>query len=495
MSPPRLSEQTFASARSVARPAYTRADVSTGIVHLGIGAFHRAHQAVYVDDILARGDTRWGILGASLRSPAVQEQLSPQDGLFTVQVRDGTQQSARLIGSVKSVLVAPDSPAALIRALAHADVRLVTLTITEKGYKLDPGTGNLLEDDADLAHDYQYPDEPVTALGFLYAALAERHRRGLKPFTILSCDNLPENGARTRNALLSFADRVDPLIADWIAGDGAFPSSMVDRIVPATLPEDIDALAALTGVTDLAMVKTEPFSQWVIEDDFSFGRPEFETVGVQMTTDVRGWEEAKLRLLNGAHSSLAYLGGLIGLDFMHQCIADPDLSAFLDCLWDEAAPTLRPVPGLDIPAYRRDLRQRFGNAALGHRTRQIAMDGSQKLPQRLLPSIRARLGEGLPFPALSLGVAAWMRWQLGIDEAGKSYRIDDPLASQLKTLVRDAGDNPSLIVRNLTCLSDIFDTDLPSTPRFMAGIEAALTMLLAQGVRKSIHNVVAKSNI
>lgn len=489
MSLPRLSEATLASMRGAARPAYTRADVSTGIVHLGIGAFHRAHQAVYIDDILARGDAGWGILGASLRSPAVQEQLAPQDGLFTVQVRDGAQQSARLIGSVKGVLVAPENPAALIRAMAQPDVRLVTLTITEKGYKLDPGTGNLLEDDAGLAHDYQHPEEPVTALGFLFSALAERRRRGLKPFTILSCDNLPENGARTRSALLSFADRVDPLIADWIAGDGVFPSSMVDRIVPATLPEDIDALAALTGVSDLAMVKTEPFSQWVIEDDFSFGRPEFESVGVQMTADVRGWEEAKLRLLNGAHSSLAYLGGLMGFDFMHQCVADPDLSAFLDCLWDEAAPTLRPVPGLDIAAYRRDLRQRFANAALGHRTRQIAMDGSQKLPQRLLSSLRTRLKTGQPSPALSLGVAAWMRWQLGTDEAGRTHTVDDPLSDRLKALTQEAGRDPARLVQSLTRLHDIFDTDLPADPRFIAGVESALAAIITKGVRNAARAV------
>lgn len=495
MSFPRLCTQSLEHARGLILPAYNRAELTTGIVHLGIGAFHRAHQAVYIDDILARGDKRWSILGASLRSPSVYQKLAPQDNLFTVQLCDSAHQSVRLVGSIGGALVARENPSALIEAMAHPDVRLVTLTITEKGYKLDPGTGGLLEDDAEIAHDYQNPDNPVTALGFMFAALAERRRRGLKPFTVLSCDNLSENGARTRAALLSFADRVDPLISDWIAGDGAFPSSMVDRIVPATSPEDIEGLAALTGVRDLATVRTEPFSQWVIEDSFSIGRPEFEAVGVQMTSDVRGWEEAKLRLLNGAHSSLAYLGGLLGLEFMHQCIADPDLSAFLDCLWDEAAQTLGATSGLDLAAYRRELRKRFGNDALGHRTRQIAMDGSQKLPQRLLSSIRDRLNAGLAFPALSLGVAAWMRWQLGIDETGQSYPIDDPLASRLKALVREAGSNPTQIVRNLATLSDTFDTDLPSDPRFLTGIEAALAKLLSQGVRKAIQSVVAESSI
>lgn len=492
MNTTRLSHASLPLARNLRPLRYRREDIRSGIVHLGIGAFHRAHQAAYIDDLLALGAQDWGIRGASLRSKGVHDQLAPQDSLYTLLVRDGDQSDARLVGAVKDVIVASRSPDLLIAALADPAIRLVTLTITEKGYKLDPSTGGLLENDADLAADLANPSSPVTAIGYLFAGLAERRRRGLMPFTILSCDNLPNNGERTMAAVLAFADRVDPVIADWIRGDGAFPSSMVDRIVPATSQADIDGLGNLTGLIDEGMVKTEPFTQWVVEDRFSLGRPDFEAAGVQMTSNVAGWEHAKLRLLNGAHSSLAYLGGISGCDYIHECLSDDYFAGFLERLWDEAQTTLTPVAGLDVRAYRASLRRRFANSALLHRTQQIAMDGSQKLPQRLLGTIRARLQAGAPIDALALGVAAWMRWQLGISEQGRSFIVDDPLAPQLRELATAAGRNAEALCRSLSGVTAIFDTDLPQNPLFTQAVEQALDLLLKHGARHAALQVIRK---
>lgn len=490
MMTPRLSNATWKQARKLSPLTYRREDVTCGIVHLGIGAFHRAHQAACIDELLTRGARDWGIIGASLRSPGVHEQLAPQDHLYTLLVRDGAQSEARLIGAVKDVIVATRSPGILTEALADPAIRIVTLTITEKGYKLDPSTGGLIEEDNEISRDLANPGAPGTALGHLFAGLAERRRRGLRPFTILSCDNLPNNGERTKAALLAYADRIDPATADWIRGDGAFPSSMVDRIVPATSEADIAELAQMTGLLDRGMVKTEAFMQWVIEDCFSMDRPDFEAAGVQMTRDVSHWEHAKLRLLNGAHSSLAYLGGLCGLGYIHDCVGDQDFSGYLECLWDEAATTLVPVSGLDVSAYRRSLRHRFTNASLLHRTHQIAMDGSQKIPQRLLDTIRSRLKSGAPIDALALGVAAWIRWQLAVCEEGRTYSLDDPLAPRLSTLAAVAGRDAKKLCRALCAVTEIFGADLPENSHFLQAVERQLESLLLHGARYSARMVV-----
>ena len=478
---PRLSATAFTALPSeVERPGYDRAQVKAGVIHLGIGAFHRAHQAVVFDDLLRAGDTRWGVRGASLRSPDVRDQLAPQDGLYSLLVRDSAAERTRIIGAVQDVLVAPENPTALVDALAAPDTHLVTLTVTEKGYKLDPVTGDLIEGDPDLARDLLSLAAPRTAPGFLVAALFRRHARGLPPFTAISCDNLPENGHRLRAAVLALARRHDHRLADWIAQHGAFPQTMVDRIVPATTPDDIEALAARLGVRDLAMVKTEPFIQWVVEDRFVGPRPDLGSVGVQLTADVAPWEEAKLRLLNGAHSAMAYLGGLAGIEFVHQVVALPEGRRFVERLWDEAETTLAPPPGLSIPAYRLDLMTRFSNSALQHRTRQIAMDGSQKLPQRLLSSLAVRLARGQSIEALSLGVAAWMRWQGGRDDAGLVYKVDDPLAQTTAELFGNAA-APAQQVAALLSLASIFPPSLAADSRLQAALIRHLTRLTEHG--------------
>lgn len=464
----------------VAVPGYDRAQVKTGVVHLGIGAFHRAHQAVVFDDAIRSGDPRWGVLGASLRSPGVRDQLNPQDGLYTLVVRDGADEHLRIIGAGRGVVVGPEDPAALVQAMADADVHIITLTVTEKGYRLDPATGDLLMDDLDVAADLTDIAAPRTAPGFIVAALQARKAAGLQPFTVISCDNLPNNGKRIRDGVLAMARQIEPALADWIEAEGAFPQTMIDRIVPATIPHDIVRLTALLGVEDRGMVKAEPFTQWVIEDWFAGERPDFASLGVQLTDAVEPWEDAKLRLLNGAHSAIAYLGALSGHEHVDEVVAVPGFRAYVEALWDEAETTLNPPPGLDIPAYREALMARFSNAALMHRTRQISIDGSQKLPQRLLAGAAERLAAGQGIDAMVLGVAAWMKWQSGVTETGETVVVDDPLAAKTYELLVGA-DTDQARVSALLSLSAVFPSALAADDRFAAAVTSAYLSLSQNG--------------
>jgi len=470
---------------SVTQPNYDRAQVKTGIVHLGLGAFHKAHQAVVYEAALNSGDLRWGVLGASLRSRGVRDQLSPQGSLYTVIVRDGADEQISLIGALQGVLVAPEDPARLVEAMAAADTHIVTLTVTEKGYKLDPAAGALIHDDPELASDLKSLDKPKTAPGFIVAALAKRRAAGLKPFTTISCDNLPHNGTRLREAVLALAAHHDADLRDWIAAEATFPETMVDRIVPATEEADIGALEARIGLADRAMVKTEPFTQWVIEDKFVGERPDFERFGVQLTDAVAPWEAAKLRMLNGAHSGIAYLGGLAGIEFVHEFVALPAGRAFVEALWDEAQETLSPPPGLDLAAYRVALMQRFANSALNHRTRQIAMDGSQKLPQRLLAPIMKRLDQGKSVDTLALAVAAWMRWQEGADDSGTSFVVDDPLAPRTAGCANLTAGGA---VAGLLAIDAIFPLSLAEHEGFRKTLTSALATLRNKGARATIED-------
>lgn len=483
----RLSNASLAALPArISRPAYDRAAIRTGVVHLGVGAFHRAHQAVVFDDALASGDMRWGVIGASLRSPDVRDQLNPQDGLYSVIVREGDRRDVRIIGAIREVLVAPEDPAALVAAMAGADVHIVTLTVTEKGYRLDPASGALMIGDPDVAADLADLSAPRTAPGFITAALARRRAAGLTPFTVISCDNLPHNGARIRQAVLDMAGRVDPSLQGWIEKNGAFPQTMVDRIVPATTAEDRAELEALLGVPDHGMVKTEPFTQWVIQDWFAGPRPDFEALGVQITAEVAPWEDAKLRLLNGAHSAVAYLGGLAGLEFVDQVVGVPAYARFVEALWDEAESTLNPPPGLNVAAYRGELMRRFANGALQHRTYQIAMDGSQKLPQRLLAACAARLERNQPIDALALAVAGWMRWQDGVDDAGNAFVVDDPLAAETARLVGGGGASEARVAALLS-LSAVFPPELVSDDRFAKAVTAAHLSLVERGAQGAVE--------
>ena len=320
--------------------------------------------------------------------------------------------------------------------MADPAVRIVSLTVTEKGYCHEPATGRLNPDHPDIVHDLATPDAPRSAPGFLVAALARRRAAGLRPFTVLCCDNLPENGRIVRGVTLDLARRIDPGLADWIAAEGAFPSTMVDRIVPATKPEDIARLTAITGTLDLSPVMHEPFRQWVVEDAFVDGqRPDLGAVGVQLVEDVTPFELMKLRMLNGTHSSLAYLGYLAGHETVSDTVDDPAFAGYCRHLWRaEIIPSIAPPPGEDLAAYADALLERYRNPAIRHRTWQIAMDGSQKLPQRILGTIADNRAAGRPCPGLTLAVAAWMHYVGGVDESGRPIDVRDPLADRLKAL-------------------------------------------------------------
>lgn len=416
---------------TVGRPGYDPADLSAGIVHIGVGAFHRAHQAAYVDACLAEGDTSWGIIGVSLRSPTMRDTLAPQDWLYTLAEKDGSVETLNVIASVMKVLVAPEDPQAVLAAMSDPQTRIVTLTVTEKAYPRKPD-GGLDTQDRTVAADLANPDRPTGILGFLTEALARRRADGTPPFTVLSCDNLPSNGETLRRLVIAFATLRDPALGRYIEQNVAFPSSMVDRIVPATTDADRERVAQTLGAEDAWPVVTEPFMQWVVEDNFPMGRPAWERHGVEMVTDVAPFEEMKLRLLNGAHSALAYAGQLLGRETVADAFADPVIHGFVKGLWRETARTLSGHAGLMPDAYTARLTDRFANPALRHRTAQIANDGSQKLPQRFISPLLERLDAGGDAPHLAAGVALWIA---ALANRGEPPAFTDPLDETLKAAI------------------------------------------------------------
>lgn len=454
-----------------------------GIVHLGLGAFFRAHGAIYVQEAMAASGGDWGIVGVSLQSPGTRDRLRPQGWAYTALELGPEGETPQVVTVLQSVLVAPEDPQALLEAMAAPSVRIVSLTVTEKGYCHEPSTGRLNADHPDIRHDLDSP-LPRSAPGFLVRALALRRARGLAPFTVLCCDNLPENGRVVRGVVLDLARRIDPGLADWIADHGAFPATMVDRIVPATTPADLHRLEALTGARDEAPVMHEPFRQWVVEDRFCAGRPDLGAVGVQLVADVTPFEHMKLRMLNGSHSALAYLGYLAGHQTIAETVADPVFGAYVRGLWrDEIIPALTPPPGVDLAAYADALAARFANPAIRHRTWQIAMDGSQKLPQRILGTIAEGRAAGRAVPGLTLAVAAWLRYAAGRDEAGAAIDVRDPMAAGLAALWDD---NPVRTVRNAMALEQVFPQALRRDAGFVRDLSGALRRLVDRGARAAL---------
>ena len=402
----------------VLKPAYDRQDQKSGIVHFGIGAFHRAHQAVYTDDAMAAGDRDWGITGVSLRSSDVRDQMVPQNGLFTVAERSGAGTSLRLIGAVQNVLVASESHDAIVASLAAPETQIVTLTITEKGYV--PTTSKSV---APSIYD------------FLAQGLARRRAAKLPGLTLISCDNLADNGARLAELLGAHLSTSDPALARWVETECACPSTMVDRIVPATTAADRQNLEVALSMRDEAAVQTEPFRQWVIEDRFAGPRPRWEIGGAQLVANVRPYEIAKLRMLNGAHSALAYLGLERGHVFVHQAMADPELTPLIDQLMRrEAAPSVESAPNHDLMGYADELVARFANPALEHRLIQIAMDGSQKIQQRWLQTLAWHQQRGSECPSILSALAAWIR-----HVSGRDHNVNDPMASKFEAIWETAG--------------------------------------------------------
>lgn len=401
----------------VARPLYDRDAQAVGIVHFGIGAFHRAHQAWYTDAAMNAGDRDWGITGVSLRSPGVARQMNPQGGLYSVAEQSAEGMALRIVGSVRGVLVASEEPDAVIAAVAAPSTHIVSLTVTEKGY-CRAADGSL---DFDLAHSLSF-------YYFVTQGLLARAKAGLPGVTLLSCDNLADNGAKLESLMLQYLARHEPDLVDWFSRNCTCPSTMIDRIVPATTDEDRASVAeALGGLLDEACVVTEPFSQWVIEDRFAAPRPRWEAVGAQLVSEVGPYETAKLRMLNGAHSLLAYCGLRAGYTHVHEAIADPDLRRLAEQLMrNEAAPTITPAPGQDLAAYADALIARFANPCLNHRLIQIAMDGSQKIPQRWLETLAHNEVQGRTCPAIHEGLEAWIHHL-----QGHNGHVDDPLADKL----------------------------------------------------------------
>jgi fructuronate reductase len=483
----RLSQATLGRLPAdVARPTYDRGEVAAGIVHLGIGAFQRAHQAIYTEAALAAGDRRWGVVGASLRSPAARDQLKSQDGLYTLAVRGAAGETLQVIGAVRDVLVAPEDPQALLRALTDPAVKIVTLTVTEKGYCYDPATAALDEAHPDIVHDVANPARPRTAPGFIVEALRRRREAQEHAFTVLCCDNLPHNGRTVRTIVTRLAKLIDPQLAGYIANEVAFPSTMVDRITPATTDADRAAISGALGVEDASPVVTEPFSQWVIEDRFPAGRPDWSIGGAEFVADVAPYENMKLRLLNGSHSTLAYLGYLAGYETVSDTMGDASYRRLVDGLMDDAATTLKMPPGADVAAYKRALIARFENPALKHRTWQICMDGSQKLPQRLLGSIRDRLAAGAPVDRLVIGVAGWMRYVTGVDERGQPIDVRDPLAARLRAIADGAGRNAERLATALLKVREIFAPELAADMRFRTAVTGALSRIIAKGAKAAV---------
>ncbi|GAA1655147.1 mannitol dehydrogenase family protein [Kribbella alba] len=450
-------------------PAVDPRELTVGIVHLGLGAFHRAHQAVFTEQaVVATGDTRWGICGVSQRSAAVRDQLAPQDGLYSVLTKGRDSPSIRAIGSIREVLTAPEDPDAVVARIADPQVAVVTLTVTEKGYRAAAGGGLDLTDpeiQADLTGR-----SPRTVVGQLAAGLARRTETGAGPLTVLCCDNLVANGSLLRRLMEEYAAAASvPGLAEQL--DAAkFPSSMVDRIVPATTDADREEAAGLLGVRDEALVVAEPFIQWVIEDDFAGPRPAWEQAGAVLTHDVAPFEQAKLRMLNATHSMLAYLGGLRGYETIAEAVRDEELAGLAqELMTRDVVPTLTPPDGLDLTAYGASVLERFANPALKHRTAQVAMDGSVKLPVRLLGTVRDRLAVGAEPRLASLAVGAWMVYvATGRDVNGRELPLDDPQASRVRAAAGSAAPGAAGLVDAMLSIDTIFDGELAADKVFRA---------------------------
>ena len=474
--------------KDVLLPAYDRAALKPGIVHLGIGAFHRAHQAFYTEAVLNQFGGDWGIIGCSLRSAGVRDQLVPQDCLYTLVERSGEGEKLQIIGAVLDTLVGPENPAALVAQMAAPNIKIVSLTITEKGYCHDPASGNLNPNHPDIIHDLQNLDKPVSAIGFIIAALKQRYEQNQKAFTVLSCDNLPNNGEVLEKVVTQFAEKISPAFAQWIKTNATFPCTMIDRIVPATTDDDRRDIEGRLGVRDEGMVVCEPFTQWVVEDKFADGRPEWEKTGVLLVEDVRVFEKIKLRLLNGAHSTMAYTGYLSGFQYISEVMEQP---AFVNLVKTymarEAGETVVAPAGFDIEAYKQQLRDRFSNKALKHRTWQIAMDGSQKLPQRLLETLREQLAGKGHIDILCLGVAAWIRYVSGVDEKGAPIEVSDPLAKELRAACDANQGNPAGMVNAVVSIQKVFGADLINEQRFIQTTTQWLERFYAKGVLASIQ--------
>jgi mannitol 2-dehydrogenase len=473
---------------NVARPAYDRTRLTGGIVHVGVGNFHRAHMAVYLDQLFGRGkDHDWAIIGAGMRGAdtAMRDQLQAQDWLYTVTDLDPEALSARVVGAMIDFL--PIDAKAILTALTNPATRIVSITVTEGGYYIDAATGKLAATHPDIVADAEAPEAPKTIFGLLIRALRLRREAGGVPFTVLSCDNLPGNGHLTRETVTGLARLSDPDFAAWIEANVAFPNCMVDCITPATSDRERALIEKRFGISDRAPVMCEPFRQWVVEDHFPAGRPALEEVGVEFVEDVTGYEVMKLRILNAGHASIAYASGLLGHYYVHQAMADPDITAWLRALQlREAIPTLKPLNGVDFHVYLETVIERFSNTEIADTIPRLAQDGSDRQPKFILPTLRDALAGGGAIDGLALELALWCRYCLGRAEDGTSIDVRDGQAGELRKRAIEAQDRPSAFLEEKSVFGD-----LSGAPRLVAAFGKWLGLLRDRGVRETLKTYVA----
>lgn len=475
----------------VVRPDYPREKLRTRMVHIGFGAFHRAHQAVCSDRLASEQGSDWGYCEVNLNSGELIQALKQQNCCYSVAEMSGDRMSLRVIGVVKEALHGKsDGIDAVIEALAQPDVAIVSMTVTEKGYCYEPSSGRLDLHHPAIVHDIANPEAPSSLPGIILAGIVRRRERGLAPFSVMSCDNMPENGRVTRNVVTGLAEKLDSDLAGWITENVTFPSTMVDRIVPAMTAETHAALREKLGCDDPVSVACEPFLQWVIEDNFVSGRPEWEKAGAELVSDVLPYEEMKLRMLNGSHSFLAYLGYLAGYQHISDCMADEHYrQAARQLMMEEQAPTLH--ANVDLAAYADSLIARYENLAIKHRTGQIANDGTQKLPQRWLDSIRWHLQHGGSYRLLALGVAGWMRYVGGVDEQGEAIEIRDPMREQLAQRVAETPEGEARVAALLS-IKAVFGEDLAAESAFVAQVTHFYQLLLVKGAKETVKLALAE---
>jgi mannitol 2-dehydrogenase len=471
-------------------PAYQRAGTVPGIVHFGVGAFHRAHQAMYHDRLMNDGlALDWGICGVGVM-PAdlrMKEALVAQDGLYTLVVKhpDGTYEP-RIIGSIVEYLFAPDDPEIVIEAMATPSTRIVSLTVTEGGYNIHHVTGEFDSANPAVNADLEPGATPRTTFGFVTEALRRRRNRGVAPFTVMSADNLQGNGHLAHRVFSAFARQRDPELADWIDREVQFPNSMVDRITPVTTEADRELVRERFGVDDKWPVVCEPFTQWVLEDSFSDGRPPYEDAGVQVVDDVGPYELMKLRLLNASHQALCYFGYLCGYRLVHDAAQDPLFRTFLLQYMDkEATPTLSPVPGVDLDEYKLTLIERFSNPEVRDTIARLCAESSDRIPKWLLPVIREQLGQGGEISRSAAVVASWARYTEGIDEQGQPIEVVDPLKEQLMALAARNREDPDAFIANRQVFGDLVDDK-----RFVVAYRSALTSLHERGARATLQSLI-----
>ncbi|HEV6952460.1 MAG TPA: mannitol dehydrogenase family protein [Promicromonospora sp.] len=474
-------------------PTYDRSGLTTGIVHLGVGGFHRAHQAMYLDRLMADGKARdWAICGVGVLpgDARMRDALAAQDGLYTLVLKhpDGTLR-ARVIGSITEYLLAPDDPEAVLEKMASPEVRIVSLTVTEGGYNIHHVTGEFDLTDPGVAADLADGAVPATTFGLVTEALRRRRDRGVPPFTVMSCDNIQGNGEVARRAFTTFARAKDAELADWIEANVAFPSSMVDRITPVTTDADRAMVAERFGIDDAWPVVAEPFEQWALEDTFPTGRPPFDDAGVQVVDDVEPYELMKLRLLNASHQALCYVGYLAGHRYAHEVAGQEVYARFLRGYMDrEGTPTLEPVPGIDLDAYKATLVERFANPHVADTLARLCAESSDRIPKWLLPVVRYHLEHGGPIEHAALVVASWARYDEGVDEAGEPIEIVDRLADRLHAAALAQRDDPLAFLRDREVFGDLVDDE-----RFTTAYAAALASLHERGARATVEDLVART--